>query len=276
VTVAVPGVPPGVETRVEAGVARQRGARAAVHGGRLVLDRNLKLFRNPASMAGMILFPLIFFLGFNLIMTRTLDRIGIEAAQFLMPTVVVQAMFFTAMSSAFYTAADRTSGLIGRLRTLPLHPAATILGRLGADVARSLVSIAVLVVAASILGFRFEAGPVAAVGFVLVALLFSVTLAAGFGGWVLGAADPTAVTQVMSVPYLPLLMLSTGFAPVEGFPGWLHPFVRWQPVSLTIDALRALADGGATTVALLRALAVLAVLLTVFVVLASRAFRRVS
>lgn len=256
--------------------ARQHGLAAAVDGALLVGGRNLKLFRNPASLLGMTVFPLIFFLGFNLLLTRTFDRLGIDAAQFLLPTIVVQAMFFAAMSSAFYVASDRTSGLIGRLRTLPIHPASTVLGRLAADVVRSVVSIAVLLVAATLLGFRFRAGAIAAVGFVLLALLFAVALASGFDAWVLAAPDPTAVTQVMSVPYLPLLMLSTGFAPVGGFPGWLQPFVRWQPVTLTIDALRALAQGGATAVPVLRAVVVLVLLLVVFTTLAARAFRRVA
>ena len=39
-------------------------------------------------------------------------------------------------------------------------------------------------------------------------------------------------------------MLSAGFAPIENFPDWLEPIVRNQPVTVTIDALRALAGDG--------------------------------
>jgi len=254
----------------------ERGWRAALDHGGLVLGRNLKLFRNPASAVGMTLFPLLFLLGFTMILTRSLDGVGIDAAQFLPPTVVVQAMFFAAMSTAFYLAADRTSGLIGRLRTLPIHRSAPIVGRLGADACRSLISMATLLVAATIIGFRFQAGPIAAVGFVLVALLFSLTASALFDAWVLAAGDPTAATQVMAVPYLPLLMLSKGFAGVEGFPGWLQPFVRWQPISLTVDALRALAEGGPTATPVLKAVGVLSVLFVALIAVATRAFRRLS
>lgn len=257
-------------------IRSERGLRSAVADSRLVLGRNLKLFRNPASAVGMTMFPLLFLLGFTLVLTRSFDAIGIDAAQFLPPTVVVQAMFFVAMSSAFYLAADRTSGLIGRLRTLPIHRSATIVGRLAADGCRGVVSITCLVVVASILGFRFEAGPVAAAGFVLVSLLFAVTASASFGAWALAAKDPTAAVQMMGVPYLPLLMLSKGFAAVEGFPGWLQPFVRWQPISLTIDALRALADGGPTVAPVAKAVVVLLLIFAVMVTVGTRAFRRLS
>jgi ABC-2 type transport system permease protein len=271
--------PSAVSSAVSSAVAparAQRGLGAAIRDSSLIYGRNVKLFRNPASMLGMTVFPLIFLLGFTLVLTRSLDRIGIDAAPFLTPTVVVQAMFFAAMSSAFYLAQDRTTGLVGRLRTLPIHPAAPVLGRLAADVTRSAISLTVLVACASVLGFRFRAGPVAAAGFVLVGLLFSLAVAAGYVAWVLAASDPTAATQVMSVPYLPLLMLSTGFAAVEGFPGWLQPFVRWQPVSLTVDALRVLAEGGPTAMPVAKATVVLGTVVVVFVTVATRSFRRLA
>jgi ABC-2 type transport system permease protein len=78
------------------------------------------------------------------------------------------------------------------------------------------------------------------------------------------------------LPYLPLLMLSTGFVPLEGFPGWIQPVVQWQPVSLTVDALRALSSGGPTAQPVARAVAALTVLLVGFGVLSTRAFRRAS
>ena len=40
-----------------------------------------------------------------------------------------------------------------------------------------------------------------------------------------------------------LTMLSTGMAPVESFPSWLHGFVRYQPVSQVTETLRGLASG---------------------------------
>ena len=58
------------------------------------------------------------------------------------------------------------------------------------------------------------------------------------------ASSPEGAVSLASIPYLPLLMLSSGFVPVEDFPGWLQPFVEYQPVTATIDALRALAGDG--------------------------------
>jgi ABC-2 type transport system permease protein len=62
-------------------------------------------------------------------------------------------------------------------------------------------------------------------------------------------------SQVLLIPQIMLTMLSTGMAPVDSFPDWLHGFVRYQPVSQITDTLRGLASGDiaasnlATTVA---------------------------
>jgi ABC-2 type transport system permease protein len=45
------------------------------------------------------------------------------------------------------------------------------------------------------------------------------------------------------VPQLVLIVLSTGMAPADAFPDWLHPFVSYQPVSQVTETLRGLADG---------------------------------
>lgn len=42
-------------------------------------------------------------------------------------------------------------------------------------------------------------------------------------------------------------MLSTGLAPVDAFPNWLHPFVQYQPVSQIIETLRGFTIGQVET-----------------------------
>lgn len=258
-------------SRLEYGVA------AALRHGALLAGWNLLIYtRNPSSIAGAVVFPLIFFFGFYRVLHRSLGARGVDYAQYLPPVVVVQTMFFTAISSAFFLADDKLRGLLERCRALPVHRAAPLVGRIAADLVRALVSTAVVLAAAVTVGFRFDAGPVAAAGFVVVVLLFTLVAAVGCGAVGLTAASPETVTSTLFLPYLPLLMLSTGFVPADGFPGWLQPFVRWQPVSLTVEALCALSSGGPTAVAVARALIVLVALAAIFGWLAMRAYRRAA
>ncbi len=206
-----------------------------------------KASRNPASIMGAILFPLLFFALFNVTMRRIMDAQGFDYVQLLPSAIVAQAMIFAAMSSAYYVADDVVSGVLQRLRSMPIHRGAPMFGRAIADLVRAAVSLAVLVVVGVATGMRFNAGLVWLPVYIGVALLFAIAaaLAMGLLGYVAGSPDNAV--SIASIPYLPLLMLSTAFVPVEDFPGWLQPFVEWQPVTAVIDALRALTGDGDIT-----------------------------
>jgi ABC-2 type transport system permease protein len=206
--------------------------------------------RNPASILGAVLFPLVFFVMFNLVARRMMTARGFDYAQLLPATVVVQAMFFTAMSSAYYVAADRLSGMTGRLHSMPVHRAAPLVARSVGDVSRASISVLVLLIASVAAGLRFRAGVAGAIGFVVVALVFAGVISLGMALIGTRAPTPEAASALASIPYLPLVMLSSGFAPVEDFPGWMQGAVAQQPVTRTIDLLRALVDGGPTAVPL--------------------------
>lgn len=250
---------------------------SALRDGAILVRRNLvHLRRNPASIASMSVMPLIFLFGFFAVLGRSMDDLGIDYAQYLPPIIVVQAMFFTAISSAYFLAADRSAGVLERYRSLPMHRWSVVVGRLGADAVRALVSMAIVVAGASLLGFRFGAGAAAAIGFAACALLFALVAAAGCALVGLTARSAEAATSTLMLPYLPLLMLSTGFVPLSGFPGWIQPFVQWQPVSLTVDALRSLSSGGPTARPVAEAAIALGVLGVFFSWRSASAFRRMS
>ena len=242
--------------------------------GSLLGQRHLRLMaRRPSSIAGAVIFPMLFTLLFFTVFKRVMERIGIDFAQFLVPAVVVQAMFFTAMSSAVLAAEDAAGGMLTRLRALPVSRTAPFAGLIVAELARALVSLTVLIPLGLILGFRFQAGPIAAVGFVIVALAFVLTACAGYIALGLTVGNPDTAQALVMLPYFPLLLLSNALSPADRFPGWLQPIVRDQPISQVCDALRALStEGAAVGRPLLSLAAWLTPLFVVFLALAARGF----
>ncbi|MEM9131655.1 MAG: ABC transporter permease [Actinomycetota bacterium] len=232
--------------------------------------------RNPGSIAGAIVFPLLFFGLFQVVMGRIMDAQGFDYWQLLPSTIVVQAMLFTGMSSAYYVADDKLTGITGRLRSLPINRAAPMMGRAIGDLARALVSMTVVLIAGLLGGMRFERGIGGFLGFVGIALLFAIAVSLGMGliGYV--AKSAVGATSIASIPYLPLLMLSSGFAPVENFPGWMQPVVSRQPVTATIDALRALSGEGDLAGPVIRSILWSVGLAIVFGVLSARAMGRTT
>ena len=75
---------------------------------------------------------------------------------------------------------------------------------------------------------------------------------------------------------LPRTSVTVIFSPLEDFPGFLRPFVANQPVTATIDALRAVAVDGDISAALTRSLAWSTGLVLLFGVLAFRRMGRVT
>ncbi|MER2204768.1 MAG: ABC transporter permease, partial [Rhodococcus sp. (in: high G+C Gram-positive bacteria)] len=111
---------------------------------------------------------------------------------------------------------------------------------------RSVVSLTAALIYGYAIGFRFVGGLSQAVLFCVIALTFSTCLS--LGGDAIGSLSksPQATSQALTLPQLILGMLSCGFVPESGFPEWIRPFVRNQPVSQFSYAMRDLAAGSLT------------------------------
>ncbi|WP_446222185.1 ABC transporter permease [Nocardia sp. IBHARD005] len=191
-----------------------------------------------------ILTPVVFTVGFyvplNLVMTVFGHGLS-SYAQFLMPMIVLQAIAFTSIAAAFRAASDATGGINRRFATMPIGVATPLAARMSANMLRCGVALISAIVCGYVIGFRFDRGPVSAIGFCLFAMLVGAALS--LGADVLGtiSKSPEATTQALTLPQLILGMLSVGFAPAQQFPQWIQPFVRNQPVSQFASALRVLA-----------------------------------
>ena len=161
--------------------------------------------------------------------------------QFLMPLIALQAVYFAAMSTAFRSANDSVSGLTRRYGSMPIAPMTPVIARLSASLYRCLIGIAVALICGHVIGFRFYGGFLHTAGF--VALLIVLGMLLSLVGDVFGTAsrNPEAAMQWMLLPQMILGMLSVGFQPAELFPKWIQSFVRNQPISQWVSALRALA-----------------------------------
>jgi oleandomycin transport system permease protein len=88
------------------------------------------------------------------------------------------------------------------------------------------------------------------------------------------ARTPGAVQGIMFLLVLPLSFGSNTFVPVGTMPGWLQAFVKVNPITHLVDAVRGLMLGGPVASHVLWTFAWMAGLLVVFVPLAMRGYRR--
>jgi ABC-2 type transport system permease protein len=162
-------------------------------------------------------------------------------AQYLMPLIAIQAIAFAGVSAAFRSATDSVQGINRRFKTMPIAPLTPLASRMSASMYRCSTALAVSLVCGHVIGFRFYGGLAYTVGFCVLVLLIGAAMA--LIGDLIGTANenPEATMPLMMPPLLILGLLSVGLQPFERFPSWIHGFVRDQPVSQYVYALRALA-----------------------------------
>ncbi len=170
-------------------------------------------------------------------------------AQFLVPLIVMQAIAFASISTAFRAASDSVQGINRRFQSLPIPLLTPLAARITASVYRCLIGLAVALTCGYIIGFRFYRGPVNALLFCVLALLIGLALA--LLGDTLGtkSRDPAATAQWLLLPQLIFGFLSVGVQPLERFPDWIQPVVDNQPISALIYAMRSLAGDADGTAA---------------------------
>jgi len=139
----------------------------------------------------------------------------------------------------------------------------------------NVISLVVMLLLGLAVGFR----PGQPVYRIVLALLLVLAFAYVFS-WIsayvgISARNPETAQSVGFIWVFPLVFASSAFVPTASMPGIVHAFADVNPVTLVVNATRALTIGHGHAVApTLETLAWLAGLLLVFVPLAGRAFRR--
>lgn len=213
--------------------------------------------------------PVVFFVCFYVPLRQSMEAGGMDYAQYLLPLIAVFAMFFTSMFAGDRAAREVVGGMATRLRAMPVPPWVPVTARMSANLVRAVAAFAGALIIGTIFGFRFH-GADSTLVFVLVVLAFGTTLVIATDALGTITRNSELSGTVLFGPQLLLVMTSTGFVPVQGFPGWIQPYVRNQPVSQITDALRGLAAGKYPAELGVAAIWI-AVLLVVAVVLAVRA-----
>ena len=211
-------------------------------GDTLVMaERNLvRLPRAPDLLIGFTIQPVMFVLLFAYVFGGAIETPGYDYVDFLIPGIIVQNIAFGGFVTALGLAEDLTKGLIDRFRSLPTARASVLAGRTLADVATNSLSIVVLVVTGLIIGFGFDASVLEIAGGVGVLLLFGFAFSWVFAVIGMSVSSPEAANGIGFTLIFPITFISSAFVPVESMPDGLQQFAEVNPVSVVVDAMRAL------------------------------------
>ena len=249
----------------------------AVQDALAVAHRNLiALFRVPTTLVFSTIQPVIFVLMFRYVFGGAIQTPGFRYVDYLMPGIFVQTVTFGSINTGVGLAEDLSKGLIERFRSLAMARSAVLAGRTLADLVRNLIVIILMVTVGFLVGFHLNTNVLGLLAAVVLMLFFGFAMS-----WLLAliglSTGNAEAAQAAAFPFMALLVFaSNAFVQTRTMPHLLRAYANHQPVSATVDATRALLNGGPTASKVLTAVAWSVAVIAVFAPLAVRRYRRTA
>ncbi len=215
-----------------------------------MLRRSLRhMLRYPSMTLLVIGTPVILLLLFTYVFGATLGA-GIGAlsggrtayVNYVAPGIILLTVAMAAQGTAISVAMDMTEGIIARFRTMAISRASVLTGHVLGWMIQTMLSLAVVIGVALLMGFRPSAGPLAWIA--AIGLLAMVTFALIWLCVALGLVSKS-VESASNLPMFLMLLpfLGSGFVPTGSMPAGVRWFAEYQPFTPVIETLRGLLMG---------------------------------
>jgi ABC-2 type transport system permease protein len=212
------------------------------HVGIIIELETLKMMKDPVEILSRSVQPLLWLLLFGEAFSRlgAVPAAGGDYMAFLAPGILAQAITFVSIFNGLSIIWERDMGLLQKILTTPIERSALVLGKMLASTVRSLSQLAVVLLAALVLGIRLQWGWGRSLGL----LAFVVLGSAFFSGFsMVIAAMVKTRDRMMGIGQLvtmPLFFASSALYPVSIMPAWMRVVAKVNPMSYLVDGLRGL------------------------------------
>jgi ABC-2 type transport system permease protein len=209
----------------------------------LLTGRSLRhITRSLDTIITTTIMPIAFLLLFVFVFGGAIDTGSSSYVNYLLPGILI----ITVASGVSYTAyrlfLDLQSGIFERFHSMPIARSSVLWAHVLTSLAAIAMSVAVVVVAAVLFGFRSGAGVLAwlAVAGILALFTLALTWLAVIPGLTAKSVDGASA---FSYPLILLPFISSAFVPTATMPGPVRAFAENQPVTSIVDAIRDLLAG---------------------------------
>jgi ABC-2 type transport system permease protein len=162
---------------------------------------------------------------------------------YITPGIAVITVVSGIAYAAYRLNNDLTKGIINRFKTMPISPSAILNGHVVSAVVSNLVSVALVMSVAALVGFRPAAGPLEWLLFTTILVLF--TTAMSWLAMIFGLIAKTAEgSGAFSYILMFMVLLSSAFTPTDKMSDAVRAFAEHQPMTPIIETLRSLMVNG--------------------------------
>jgi ABC-2 type transport system permease protein len=181
--------------------------------------------------------PIAFMLLFVFVFGGAIDSGSDSYVNYLLPGILLITIASGVSYTAFRLFLDMNSGIFDRFHSMPIARSSVLWAHVLTSLVAILMSLAVVVLVALLMGFRSGAGVLAwlAVAGILILFTLALTWLAVIPGLSAKTADGAVV---FSYPLIFLPFISSAFVPTSTMPGPVRAFAENQPVTSIVDAIR--------------------------------------
>jgi ABC-2 type transport system permease protein len=199
--------------------------------------------RSPDTIITVALTPIALLVLFVYVFGNTFNASSDTYVNFITPGIALMCVLSGIAYTAFRLNNDVQKGIINRFKTMPIAPSSILGGHAVSSLLSNLVSVALVMATAFLIGFRSSAGVGEWLIFTGILVLFTLAttwLAIAFGLLAKSAEGASGFSYIL----LLLVFISSAFTPADKMASWLRGFAQHQPMTPIVETMRSLLVNG--------------------------------
>jgi ABC-2 type transport system permease protein len=210
----------------------------AIRDTTALLGRSLRhIARSPDTIITTAIMPIALLLMFVYVFGGAIQAVSGSYVDYLLPGILLITIASGISYTAFRLFLDLKGGIFQRFQSMPIARPSVLWAHVLTSLVANLVSVAVVVGVALLIGFRSGAGVAAwlAVAGILVLFTLALTWIAVIAGLSASSVDGASA---FAYPLIFLPFLSSAFVPTDTMPGPVRAFAEHQPATSIVDTIR--------------------------------------
>jgi ABC-2 type transport system permease protein len=208
-----------------------------------LLGRSLRhVSRSPDTIITTAIMPIAMMLLFVYVFGGAIETGTDKYVNYLLPGILLITIASGISYTAYRLFLDMKGGIVERFQSMPIARSSVLWAHVLTSLVANLISVAVVVVVALVMGFRSGAGALAwlAVAGILALFTLGLTWLAVIPGL---TASSVEGASAFSYPLIFLPFISSAFVPTDSMPAPVRAFAEHQPVTSIVNTIRELFAG---------------------------------